>query len=372
MSEWQAQIRRDALSEMENHAFYLLKGEAPESTIKGKLYDDFEKLDAGFPLYSDSDINTYISACINNALKRILRNGTDEEPRIYEWIMATDAWFWKKSIYEDLCIKPWDREGKKKVTDYLNYLIKDNVIESHKSMQGKYRKVNHVAVKIDLFKKDPGVIPVYYPLDLHLYHKSFHRNVVVFAGTPEAGKTAMALEMLRLNLDVQVPKVYMQSEGSPAELRDRLALFNMPIQQWADKVEWLEVPNNWHDNIVPNGINVIDYMAAPEENLWAIGEYIDACYKKLTTGMVIICLQKKFGHRLAYGQEFTLHRPRMYINLEAVPGGYKTAEIVKLKTKQNSFKYEDFNGKKCTYKFGSGSQIELEQPWHWPQKTKRG
>ena len=160
-------------------------------------------------------------------------------------------------------------------------------------------------------RKD-GFFPIKYPFKLEEYVKTPRRSVVVFGGAPQAGKSAVAHNIINLNW--QDHKVVLwDSENSAAELNERLAAFKS-YMNWPDDLIRSK-SSGFEDVIIPDAINVVDYIEPPE-NIWEIRLTIRALRDHLTTGICVIMLQKPEGRDLPYGKDWVKQLPRMLIAME--------------------------------------------------------
>jgi hypothetical protein len=124
---------------------------------------------------------------------------------------------------------------------------------------------------------------------IHNLVEIYPRNILVIAGTTNAGKTAYLLNFIKDNMqrwDIH----YFTSELSEQELKKRISKFG-------DGMDWQFHPHERNSNfdsvIIPDAINIIDYLAPPSGEYYAIGDQIKAMHDRLTTGIAFIAIQKK-------------------------------------------------------------------------------
>jgi hypothetical protein len=135
------------------------------------------------------------------------------------------------------------------------------------------------------------------PFEIHNLVEIYPRNILVIAGTTNAGKTAYLLNFIKDNMqcwDIH----YFTSELSEQELKKRISKFG-------DGIEWRFHPHERNSNfdsvIIPEAINVIDYLEPPSGEYYAIGDQIAAIHSRLTTGIAFIAIQKKEKDRAREG-----------------------------------------------------------------------
>ncbi len=120
---------------------------------------------------------------------------------------------------------------------------------------------------------------------------------------------------------------FYNSETGPEQLKMRFTPLNIPSPAPFNVYERYD---NFADIIEPTHLSIIDYLDFNSE-VYLVGAEIDAIFRKLTTGCVIIGLQKpppsvvftKTGAKktidrdLAYGGGFTAKRASVYISLSS-------------------------------------------------------
>ena len=135
-----------------------------------------------------------------------IENVTKEQPsvteslskRIEDWVKDSSGWF----SYDDI-----DKEfGLHADNDKLNRRViikrlKDaNVIEQHIKNNKLYRYIN-TSVRLIDFKSGNKVTPIQlkYPFGIEYYFNTYPGNIIVVAGSPDAGKTAFLLNLIKMN-----------------------------------------------------------------------------------------------------------------------------------------------------------------------------
>ena len=90
----------------------------------------------------------------------------------------------------------------------------------------------------------------------------YPKNIIIVAGATNAGKTALLLNVVRMNMD-RYEVIYFSSEMGEQELRLRLEKFGQALNSW--KFKPIERPTRFSDVIVPDAINIIDYLELTED-----------------------------------------------------------------------------------------------------------
>ena len=144
-----------------------------------------------------------------------------------------------------------------------------------------------------------------------------------------------------------------------SELRSRCELFELPIEYWKS-VEFIENASKFQDYIIPDGINIIDFMEITDA-FYLIGGMLTEIHNKLQKGIAVIALQKDLKNELGRGGTFSLEKPRLYVTLTANPPEGNIAKIVKCKNWANPS--VNPNRKECVFKIIKGHRVESQSRW---------
>ncbi len=328
------------------------------------------------------------------------------EAIILEWVKGTDGrWFTVAQMDKDMSIQSPGAKNSRRVA--LHRFTKGNVLERHVKKEGMYR------LRLDTFEEldfknanTDAYLPILLPFNLHEYVRLYSKNIVVVAGTPNAGKTATMFNVILLNEpycygsgvgggdssgglsggDIGGVKdrglgetigggiggkkgkgldgiYYFSSEMGAEELSKRLSKFNdRDLTSWQFKA--LSLSENFVDAIRPNALNIIDYWEfGADSEFYAIADSMRQITKRLERGICFIALQKKKGAEYGRGAEFSLEKPRLYI---AMDSGILT--VVKAK----NWAQDDVNpnGMKIRFKLVGGANfVQVSDPI-WPDKDK--
>jgi len=274
--------------------------------------------------------------------------------RVRAWIENTSGWWETRELDFDLGISgPRDKENRKKI---LQRLREQGVIEQHPKLNKEWRYVD-IRVTNLLFKtaSSTGVLPLRWPMGVEKYVNLFPGNVIVIAGSPNAGKTAFLLRFIYLNQDT-FPIYYFCSEMGAVELRNRLEQFpGMAIGDW--KFNAIERAADFADVIVADCINIVDYLEMTVD-LYAVNTYLTAISHKTGSGLAIVALQKKMGAQFGRGQEFSLEKPKLYLSMDR-------GKLQIIKGKSWADKKVDPCGLAVCFKITGGCQFEITEAWDW-------
>jgi hypothetical protein len=244
---------------------------------------------------------------------------------------------------------------------------KDITIEKVGTKDGWWRRIDTDIVFMDFDEPEGIEYPVLLPFELSSLVKICQGNIILVAGEYNAGKSAFALNVL-VNNKNRVPIRYMSSEMKVGELKDRFKSFGLRKDEYwpDDKCKYVELRNNITALLLPDGLNIIDYLEFPEGDYTRGGEYMRQIHDKLTTGVAIVCNQQKEGQRLPRSGDLILEKPRLAVTLRKLQTenedivGY--AEILKAK----NVTIGKMDGKKLKYQItDNGSRFKTLINWGW-------
>jgi hypothetical protein len=274
--------------------------------------------------------------------------------RVQAWIEGTTGWWETGELDKDLSITdPKSKENRRKI---LLRLRDKGIIEPHPKLNKQFRFINTRITSLE-FKtaSNTGVLPLKWPMGIEKRVNLFPGNIAVVAGSPNAGKTALLLNLIHLNQDT-FPIYYFCSEMGAVELRDRLGQFpSMAIEDW--KFQAVERSGGFADVIVPDCVNIIDYLEMTTE-LYEVNTHLTAISHKLGSGIAIVALQKKQGAQYGRGQEFGLEKPKLYLSMDR-------GKLQIIKGKSWATKNVDPHGLEIGFKIVGGCQFEITRDWDW-------
>ncbi len=248
---------------------------------------------------------------------------------------------------------------KKKANVILGRLEKEGLLERTGRIAGEYRRVETEMEKMDYLNADTSKVDLWLPFNLHKMVTILPGNIIIIAGSPNAGKTALLLNIVKNNM-MKFDVHYFNSEMGGSELRVRLKKFDdITLEQW-----------NWHpwersdgfSDVVkpgPDKINIIDFLEV-YENFYEVGGMIAAIHKKLKDGLAIIALQKNPGLDFGLGGARSIEKARLALALES-----GSLRIVKAKNWGGA---DNPNGKETRIKIIDGCKLSQQGDWHKPIK----
>lgn len=297
-----------------------------------------------------------IQAKVESAFKRFENRKRNLTAEVREWISIT----WHNISITDALqnITNITNADRPKITVIMNRLVKEGVLERVPNRNGVYRKVDTEIESIDFLNADTETVDLWLPFDIHEKVEVMPGNIIVVAGSPDAGKTAFLLNVIRQNQD-KFEIHYFNSEMGNSELRKRLDKFeDITLSDWKFK-PW-ERSDNFADVIKPGKgkINIIDFLEI-HDNFYEIGGKLAEIHKKLKGAVAVVALQKNPGIKVGLGGYRGLEKPRLYL---AMDSGAIT--ITKAKNWATS---ENPNGLEYRFKIVGGCKFIKVQGWHKPK-----
>ncbi len=301
------------------------------------------------PPFPESEIQEKIKSAIKRA-ERKEKNITED---LREWVESQEG-HWKVTTYH-LESQIVTKEDKHATIMAIKRLQEQGVIKKYGNERGVYTRIEDKVEEINWENCDDTVVNVQWPFGLEKFYICLPKNIIVVAGSPDAGKTAFCLNFAQLNMERYLIN-YFSSEMGALELKSRLEKFPIGKSKWK-RVKFFERSLNFADVIDPEGINIVDYIEVPEE-AWKIVTPINEIFRRLTKGICIIALQKPISRDVARGGEGTLDRPRMYLSM-----GNNEIKIIKCKNWASHINPKRMSLK---YKITQGCKFTQESEWGIP------
>ena len=251
----------------------------------------------------------FVSAFRNSGL---LKRGIASEVRAY--LKPSIGMFTTRNLYIELNIS--DYLDKKAARKELERLARKGRIERDKDKTGVYRIMDNKIIKMDLKNVSMEALSLWLPMGLSDLVAIQPGNVILVAGTPNSGKSAFVLNIIKHNVE-KWQCHYFNSESSPEELRKRLDLFDdFPLAH--PNFNAYERDSNFSDVIFPGRgvLNVIDYLERYDDH-YKTAEDIAAIHRKLGGAIAVIAIQTKTGEITPLGGDRSLEKARLAISLKA-------------------------------------------------------
>lgn len=247
-------------------------------------------------------------------IERIREDGRIQNltENFYLWIDDAYGQFDTKQLYADLGVTNPKDKNLLRVT--LHNLVESGILERGR-LTGTFRKIDAEANSIELLDEEPTPIALKLPGGIEEKVDMHPGEVLVNAGSPNAGKSAYDLNAAYLNRDT-FDVIYFSSEWGKEELTLRTSKSDIPQSEWR-KIQFKKRTENFQDVVQPDALNIVDYLEVTDGEFYKIGDNIRRIYEKLESGIALISLQMDRGGKLAWGGYKTLDKARLYLTLDA-------------------------------------------------------
>lgn len=304
------------------------------------------------PPFDKAEANLKIKSAILRAKKRDI--GLTQE--IKDFVMTTNDNISTTFVYNTLDLTT--KDNKKKAVVVLGRLCEDGILE--RVGRGEFRRVEKDLEFLDLTSAKIEEENIWLPLGLKDMARIYPGNIIVVAGSPNAGKTAFLLSCCRYNMRNYRVR-YLSSEMGIEEAADRINEFDdITLKEWQKHWEFAERYDNFQDSLLKGrgNINIIDYLEQPEGEAYKASFQLGQIHRNLDGAIAIVALQKNRGQGrdTGVGGDQTLAKPRLYLAMD-----YGWMKIVKCK----SFKKEfgNPNWMECEFRLGSGHHFKMDKDW---------
>ena len=302
----------------------------------------------------ESETKRWATEKVRSAYARLEQQERNLSEEIREWISVTSGDISVTECDKELeIVTKRDKANRRKI---LQRLVEEGLIKRIENRVGIFRVIENTCEEIDFLSAPTEEINLSLPLGLSDHFKAYRKNIIVFAGDQDAGKTALLLNIIKDNMHKHEIH-YFSSEMAETEMRTRLELFpDLTLQDWKFKAH--ERSDHFADVIRPDALNIIDYLEI-DDAFYQVSGKLRAIHDKLNNGVAIIALQKSPGQEIGRGGSFSVEKPRLYVSISNDYPGH-TAKIVKCKNWRTS---ENPNGLTRHFKLYQGYSIVETTNW---------
>jgi hypothetical protein len=191
-------------------------------------------------------------------------------------------------------------------------LVQKGTVQRTGTKRGCYRRVEGELIGINLDEPEQDALPLSLPFQIENLVDIYPKNLIVVAGSQDAGKTSFLLNAALLNTD-KFKIRYLTSEMGQEELAKRIRKFNVPLAQWK-KIQFFERSANFEDVVLCDGFTLIDFFEISDE-FFKIAANFKAIFDQLKKGICMIALQKGRKNEAGRGGSFRLELPRLYLSI---------------------------------------------------------
>lgn len=258
--------------------------------------------------FSQKEIQTKVLSALNRSdgisrawqeeVEKLLlkTSGTVTTTNVHQWLQAIT------------------RKEKQCINMALQRLAEKGILKKSELRAGQYRIINKNVVIKDWKKAKTEKLDFTLPLGMHEAVRIRPGSIILFSGSNNSGKTAMAMEIVALNCR-KFDTYYFSSEIEEDEFNERAASYSS-LDDWDCVFGDGWDPLNVGDIIVPNGLNIIDYLEPPGGDYAQMAIKLTEIHKSLDKGVAVVCLQKKGDSEFGAGGEFMMNKPQFICNLD--------------------------------------------------------
>jgi len=296
---------------------------------------------------------------VRSAVERAFRQDRNLAQEIKEWVSVTTGIFSITDIY--LALHLITTEDKNNARQVLRRIKEGGFIVPHGQKADVYRRIVPDYLEMDYKGIIPEPLKVRWPLDIDKYFYTYAKNLAVFAGYKDTGKTALLLDFVKRNQRAWEIH-YFSNEMASEEMSMRLRKHtDIGIDEWTFHA--YEKSTNFADAVHPDTINIFDYIEI-NKDFSEIGDHLKDIHQKLDKGIAVIAIQKKKDEEWGRGGAFSNQRPRLYVTMD--PAG-KDRGVATIKVAKN--RKSDINpvGLARTYTIVDGWKIVPEGDWGYEE-----
>lgn len=274
---------------------------------------------------------------------------------IEKWVKSAPGIFSIRDLDYELGIK--DSVSKAKRTRILEDLIISEVVSRDGDRRGFYRPFQKELIEMDYNAVSSKPTGLWMPFHIGKFVDLYPGSIVIVAGSPNAGKTAIMLNILKNNMN-RFKSHYFNSEMDGAELKERLRLFDAGL--WNFKA--YSRNENFADVVFPGegNLNIIDFLEV-HDDFYKVGQSIKDIHSKLNGAIAVIGLQKNAGQENGLGGFRSMEKARLAITLDQIRDAGKISNKMKItKAKNFADKNVNPNGWEFSYRLAAGAKLYLD------------
>ena len=270
---------------------------------------------------------------------------------LVEWIHKLSGAF----SVRDLDFQKLDYKERFLMMTFLETLCRVGFIEPYGNTHGWYVKSESVLVELDFINAVSESVSIWLPFDLSDLVEIHGGNIIIIAGTPNSGKSALMYNIIKENRHEWDISLF-NSESGAGELRKRLDKFDdITIDQW--NFNAYQRSENFHQVVKrgPQHLNIIDFLQV-HDDFYKVGGLLTQIHDILDGAIAIVGLQKNPGSDTGLGGYRMLEVTRLAIALE-----FGRVKVIKAKNFRDPMKNP--NGLVKDFKLFDGYKIVSKENW---------
>lgn len=320
-------------------ANFLIKGGMPQQEVQEYLLLFARNCcEAGSKPFTDQEAITKVES----AMKREYDKTRSLVEMVREFIEDAHGIFLSTDVHNYTQMST--RKDKKNTSEILRRLVVEGLIERHGSRNGCFRKVNNAVnlIRFDAIEEGEPM-DIRLPFALERYVEIEPGDIISYSAPPNAGKTAIMIECVKLNMR-KYKTYYWSTEIGRRNIRKRISKQDqIPLNQWS--FEFSDDFGDYKDAIKqdPNGLHIIDYVEMKgDQQIYEIPKILTSIHDELKDGVSIIALQMNKDKDHSFGGQQTLAKPSLAVMIKPdFPGSKMT--VLKAKnhrTNENPYRFQ--------------------------------
>jgi hypothetical protein len=193
----------------------------------------------------------------------------------------------------------------------------EKLIEKYGNKRGIYRLIDRTLAIQDWRKAKGKPLDLDFPLGVGRFVKIYPGNIILLEGQKSQGKSAFAIEFCRLNCSLFQEKIlYQNVEMSDDEFLERFESYGdvRTVGEWDKTMTIIRQTESWWDKILPDGLNIIDYLVEYKE-AFLIAQFIFNIHQKLKNGIALVVVQRDPFKPYPAGGRGVRDIPRLILSL---------------------------------------------------------
>ncbi|MDD5722653.1 MAG: bifunctional DNA primase/polymerase [Syntrophales bacterium] len=299
---------------------------------------------------------------VKSAMDRTQRKERNLSQEVRDWVLSSSGIFLSSDVIKAVGLSSSSsRTELQNVSNILGRLRDEGLIVKEGNKRGCFRTLDQEVEAIDFVNAPTEEFKIHLPFEIERFVKIFPKNIIVVAGEPNAGKTALLMNIALENQAYHETHVF-SSEQGPVELNERLSKFDFPLKDWTAKF-W-ERSSDFPDVIRPDALNIIDFLEL-HDRFWEISGIMKQIHDRLNKGIAVIALQKNptrkakdgtVSGEVGLGGFRGLEKPRLYLTMSIK----NVIKIVKAKNWRTEF---NPNGYAVRYSLARGCVFRQKGKW---------
>ncbi len=244
----------------------------------------------------------------------------------------------------------------------LSAMVESGILERVGRRRDRYRPYNNDLTPMDFVNIDSTPVNLWLPFGLAAKVEIYPGNIIVISGSPNAGKTAIMMNIMQENMHTWDVR-YFNSEMGAKEFKKRISKCpDLTPDMW--KIKAYSRSDDFGDVVLPGEgvLNVVDFMESHEE-FYIIGKKLKDIHNRLNGAVAVVGLQKNPGSDTGLGGYRSMEVCRLALAID-----YGRVKITKAK---NFVTDENPNGKSKQFKIVDGYKI-IHTQYPWQKELKDG